>query len=283
MSQQDGALQRFDITSPTPTALDTVPLGFNEGRNGNDVVAAGGKLYVTQQDAGTVARVDLDALADPPLRIPMPTVPGTTAVGAPLNATELDGTLWVTVHTPPDATDRGFLVPIDVATDSVGTPIPMDQVPYGIVAAGDALWVTFDDVDQIGRVDVTTGEVETIDGFDQPLDILPVGDDLWVVNARADRISIVDPASMQIRRNVQVGFIPWKIAAGMGSVWVVNSGNGSAPGSVSRIDATTNDARALQDPIEVQVAPVELAVGGDRVFVANLASSVVSVLAPVSG
>ena len=68
MSQQAGALQRFDITSAAPTALDTVPLGFTgaEGRNGNDIVAVDGALFVTQQDAGTVARVDLDALAEPP-------------------------------------------------------------------------------------------------------------------------------------------------------------------------------------------------------------------------
>ena len=40
----------------------------------------------------------------------------------------------------------------------------MPELPYGIVAVDDEVWVTFDDVDRIGRVDLATGDVEFVDG-----------------------------------------------------------------------------------------------------------------------
>ena len=57
MTQQQGTLQRFDINSPNPTALDTVPLGFSEGRNGNDSFAGGEDVRSTAV-SGAAAIVD---------------------------------------------------------------------------------------------------------------------------------------------------------------------------------------------------------------------------------
>ena len=277
MSQDAGALQRFDITSPTPTALDTVPLGFTgaEGENGNDVVHVDGALFVTQQDAGTVARVDLAALAEPPLRIEVP--------GAPVNAAVLDTTVWVTVHTPVGSADPGYLVPIDTRALVIGAPLPMPQVPYGITAVGDDLWVTFDDAGQIGRVDVGTGDVQLVSDLAEPIDMVAVGDELWVAEADRDRVAVVDLATATVRQTIAVGFVPFKLAVGPDSVWVTNVGTGGAPGTVSRLERGTRDARPLQDPLQLQSAPLELAVGPDRVFVANFGSATISVLAPTAG
>ena len=66
----------------------------------------------------------------------------------------------------------------------------------------------------------------------------------------------------------------------MGSVWVTNAGNEQSTGSVSRLAPGSRDLRPLQEPIPLLNAPIELAVGEDRVFVANYGSGVVSVLAP---
>ena len=203
--------------------------------------------------------------------------------GQPLNAAVLGDTLWVTVQTPPSFADRS-LVPIDIATGVVGPAVAMVEIPYGIAAIDDELWVTFDDVDQIGRVDVSSGGVELVEGFSRPIDLLQVDDDIWVTMSEANNeIAVVDPELMQIRKLVPAGFIPWKAATGMGSVWVINVGIGTEPGTVSRFNATTNNAEEQQDPITLGNAPIEIAIGGGKVYIANLGSASVSVLGPAPG
>ena len=236
------------------------------------MVHVDGALYVTQQDAGTVARVQLDALADPPQRIPV--------TGRPLNAAVLDTTLWVTTHAPAGAPEPGYLVPIDTTSGDVGEPVAMPQVPYGITVVDGEVWVTFDDVDSVGRVDLATGDVELVEDLDEPVDLLAVDGELWVTLAGGDAVAVIDRESLVVRRFAPVGFTPFKLASSAGSVWVTNAGNGTAPGTLSRLDPTSRDVRALQDPIELEIAPIELAATDDRVFVANYGSTSISVVVP---
>ena len=140
--------------------------------------------------------------------------------------------------------------------------------------------MTFDDVDRIGRVDLTTGDVQFVDGLDEPVDLLPLGDELWVTLAGRDSVAVIDRASAIVRRFAPVGFTPFKLAESAGSVWVTNVGNGTAPGTLSRLDPTSRDVRPLQDPIELELGPIELAATVDRIFVANYGSASVSVLVP---
>jgi DNA-binding beta-propeller fold protein YncE len=157
----------------------------------------------------------------------------------------------------------------------------MPEVPYGIVDVDDEVWVTFDEVDRIGRVDLSTGDVEFVEeALDEPVDILPVGDDLFVSLSQADQVAVVDRATKVVRQKTPVGFSPFKLAEGMGSVWVTNTGTAETTGTVSRLAPGSRDLRPLQDPIALLNAPIELAVGDDRVYVANFGSATVSVLAP---
>ena len=275
MSEGPGALQRFDVTQPSPTALEEVPLGFTgaEGRNGNDVIAVDGGLFVTQQQAGTVAHVDLTSAERTVQRIDIG--------GLPFNGTVVGTTLLVTVHPAVGSSDPGRLVPIDIPTLTVGTPVPMPELPYGIVTADDEVWVTFDEVDRIGRVDLTSGDVEFVEEvLDEPVDMLPVGDDLWVTLASEDQVAVVDRATKVVRQRTPVGFTPFKLASGMGSVWVTSTGTAEGTGTVSRLAPGSRDLRPLQEPVDLRNAPIELAVGEDRVYVANYGTGVVSVLAP---
>jgi streptogramin lyase len=74
------------------------------------------------------------------------------------------------------------------------------------------------------------------------------------------------PQPAEIEATVEVGSDPIGIAAGNGSLWVVNAETDAARGSVSRIDPTSGDVLAT---VRVGVIPLEVAVGEGGVWVSN--------------
>ena len=269
MSQVTGTLQRFDTAVAVPQAVETVALGFTDGRNGNDIIPSDDALYVTQYDAKAVARVDLTSSPSTVESIPVP--------GRPLNGTVLDGTVWVTLQ-PNDASSEPMaLLPIEGTT--VGTPIPVPEMPYGITAIDDELWVTFDDNDRIGHIDPSAadGDFTYIDGLPEPIDLLSVDDEVWVTLRQSDKVAVIRKQDDSIRSYADAGSQPFKLLHALGSVWATNNGNGvDERGSVSRF--STVNRQPQQAVIEAGLAPIELAAGADRIFVANAGDSTVSVL-----
>ena len=268
MSEAAGALQRFDITQPNPAPLEEVPLGFTgaEGRSGNDVIAVDGGLFVTQQDAGTVAHVDLTGAERTVQRIDVG--------GLPFNGTVVGTTLLVTTHPDVGSSDPGRLVPIDIPTLTVGTPVPMPELPYGIVTVDDEVWVTFDEVDRIGRVDLATGDVEFVEeAWTSRSTSSPSATTSGCRSPRADQVAVVDRETAVVRQITPVGFTPFKLASGMGSVWVTNTGTAQGTGTCPASRRRAATCGRCRNPIPLLNAPIELAVGDDRVFVANYGSA----------
>jgi molecular chaperone DnaK len=275
MSQVNGVLQRFDTTQPIPQPGETVDLGFTgeQGRNGSDVIATDGALYVTQFDNESVAFVDLTTSP--------PTVTSLAVPGRPLNGTVLDGTVWITLQPLEASTSPMAVLPI--RGTEVGEPVTLPQLPYGVVAIGGELWMSFDDDDRIGHFDPAgdVADITFIDGLEQPIDMLEVDDQVWVTLRDRDQLAVIRRDDGVIRHYVETGVQPFKLISALGSVWVTNNGNGDPdgePGSVSRLGPVN---RSPQQPvIAAGFAPLELAAGADRIYVANFGASTISILTP---
>ena len=81
------------------------------------------------------------------------------------------------------------------------------------------------------------------------------------------------PQPAEIEATVEVGADPIGIAAGEGSLWVVNAETDAARGSVSRIDPVSGEVLAT---IRVGAVSLEVAVGEGRVWVSNAGDDTVS-------
>jgi YVTN family beta-propeller protein len=103
-----------------------------------------------------------------------------------------------------------------------------------------------------------------------------VDGELWVTLQDRRRVAVLDPETLVVTAEHPVGDRPWKVTAGLDSVWVTNQGSG-APGSVSRLDPDTG-AR-LQPDVTVGLAPDEITVVDGRVYVANRGDGTVTELA----
>jgi YVTN family beta-propeller protein len=101
----------------------------------------------------------------------------------------------------------------------------------------------------------------------------------YVTNGGSGTVSIYDVVNVRLDRELAVGQNPVAVTASptRNEVYVVNSGNGTGPGSVSVINAETNSVAAT---IQVHRRPVAIALNpeGTKAYVANLASNSVSVL-----
>ena len=157
-------------------------------------------------------------------------------------------------------------------------PVPVYVSAFGPkaleVAAriGDGWCTTSDDADEVARFKELSGGKVAQAGCKAA----------WAdtVDEGVDQVAVVDRASAVARQFTTVGFTPFKLASGMGSVWITNAGNAQTTGSVSRLEPSSRDLRPLQDPIPLRNAPIEMAVGADRLFVANYGSATISVLGP---
>ncbi len=111
--------------------------------------------------------------------------------------------------------------------------------------------------------------------------MLAVDDSVWVTLRDRDQLAVVRRADGEIRHYVETGDQPFKLLSALGSVWVTNNGNGDAndePGSVSRLGPVN---RSPQQPvISAGFAPLEIAAGPDRVYVANFGDATISILTP---
>lgn len=99
-----------------------------------------------------------------------------------------------------------------------------------------------------------------------------IGDRLYVLNGSDDAagngsVKVVDTATRTVVGSVEVGSMPFALAASGGTLYVGNADDGT----VSVVDASTN---TVVDVIDVGANPFGLEVSGDRLYVADLAGTV---------
>jgi len=99
-----------------------------------------------------------------------------------------------------------------------------------------------------------------------------IGDRLYVLNGSDDAagngsVKVVDTATRTVVGSVEVGSMPFALAASGGRLYIGNADDGT----VSVVDASTN---TVVDVIDVGANPFGLEVSGDRLYVADLAGTV---------
>lgn len=145
--------------------------------------------------------------------------------------------------------NNGTVSVVNAATDAtVGTPIAVGNLPYGVATS-------------------------------------PDGSHVYVTNSGSNSVSVIDTATNSVVATVSVGTYPYGVAISPDGkyVYVANacgagaSCSGSPQGTVSVIDAATDAVTATitvgQDPVGVAVSP-----DGGRVYVSNSGSNTVSVI-----
>ncbi|OPX11714.1 hypothetical protein B1790_07185 [Mycobacterium sp. AT1] len=146
---------------------------------------------------------------------------------------------------------------------------PGDGVAMFAVAASDG-----QTVDVRAPVDPAEAAVtDTIDvGSGLTYGLAVIGDRLYVLNGSDDAagngsVKVVDTTTRTVVGSVEVGSMPFALAARGGTLYVGNADDGT----VSVVDASTN---TVVDVIDVGANPFGLEVSGDRLYVADLAGTV---------
>lgn len=146
---------------------------------------------------------------------------------------------------------------------------PDDGVATFAVAASDG-----QTVDVRAPVDPAEAAVtDTVDvGSGLIYGLAVIGDRLYVLNGSDDAagngsVKVVDTTTRTMVGSVEVGSMPFALAASGGTLYVGNADDGT----VSVVDASTN---TVVDVIDVGANPFGLEISGDRLYVADLAGTV---------
>ncbi len=99
---------------------------------------------------------------------------------------------------------------------------------------------------------------------------------VWAVNSAEGTVSRINPATHAVVQTIPVGSDPAAVTVTGEDVWVANSGDGT----VSQINTTTN---TVVQPIRVGSLPVAIASGPSGVWVANQGDNTVDRINPVTG
>ena len=260
------ALKVVDLASRAVTSSVSLP-------NGNMVFGAlspDGKL-VYLSGGGQVQPVNVSS-AQPTLGAPI-TVPNSALV-----AFSPDGrTAWVTAGTG-GATTTG-VVPIDVATGSVGTLIPTGAGALGVTVSpdGTTVWVANHDAQSVSEIDAVTKTVihsiPVTAGHPLYLTPSPDGSRVWVSLQAEHELTWINTSDGSVGTALNTGGVEARGLAVTpdGKKVFVTDGtfNGSGQGSqVTPVDATTSTP-TVKPTMTGFVDPVWAAITPDQAPVAN--------------
>ena len=158
------------------------------------------------------------------------------------------------------------------------------SAPWGVLVAGDSLWVAsfFDDV--VLRLDPATGaSFGRIPLGGHGTSLAATGGQVWAANFDGNRVVRVDTGAAT--SPIAVGPGPEDLVAGLGAVWTANKGcvDPSNPcpgnGSVSRVDPATGAVTTI--PLGKE--PRYVTAGASSVWATSFFSDTLSRLDPVTG
>jgi YVTN family beta-propeller protein len=247
-----GAVSASGGTIRAMVALGTAP---------SSLAGADGSVWVTNDNAGTLSRVD------PASRTVVETVPvGSSPSGVAVG----EGAVWVTDNLSQTVSR------IDPAVDRVVQTIAVGNAPEGVAVGDGSVWVANSSDGTLSRIDAVRGSVvDTIALGAGATDVAAGEGAAWVSDEAGDRVLRVDPQSDQVSASINVGTGPTAIATGFGSVWVANS----LDGTVSRIDPKTNSVTAT---VPVGDGAGGIAVGASGVWVSSRFAGTLSLVNPAA-
>jgi YVTN family beta-propeller protein len=220
-------------------------------------------VWVTNWWANTLSRIDPatnTVLAVVPLVL--------TDQEGPFAITSGAGSLWITT-TEYSADDMlpGSIIRVDPVTGSMLATIPGGRGATAIAFGYGGVWVANYVDNSVQRIDPVTNQVAATITVEAPLGITADAKGVWVVDVYG-RVSKIDPTTNAVVSTIQTRETGAAVAAGGGSLWVVNPGSlGAANGAITRIDSATG---LLTASIPVGEFPLSVAYAGGSVWVGLL-------------
>jgi streptogramin lyase len=222
----------------------------------SELAVAGGKLWVSFRDRGSVAAVD----------------PRTNRMGRPIQlgngtATSFDNplvgdkrALW--------AIDRATarLYRVDTRTQEV-RPMLSVEGPIEMTRAFGSLWIAEFYPYKVIRVDPETGRIVARISASGPTDVDAGAGSIWILAHHRDEVLRVHPATNRVTATIpliSLGSTPERMAFAEGALWVSDPQGQS----VTRVDATSNKATVEVVMRRAQATwPVPVSTGGGYVWV----------------
>ena len=243
----------------------SVPIGGTPAR----VHASGGQVWVSNDDARTVALVDARAPAIARVTR-LREFPSDFAVG--------EGAVWVIDRV------RGRLVKLSpdygtvLGTSRVGSTATLSTIddrfdvdPWAIAAGAGAVWIT-DGSSMLRRAEPRKGTIVRRYDLRVPLNGVAVGERaVWAISGSSATVLRIDPRTG--KRTARIAIVasrgtqspyPIALAVGLGSVWVLNA----TAATVTRIDPVQAGVTATI-PLGVERVPRRIAVGAGAAWVAD--------------
>jgi YVTN family beta-propeller protein len=130
--------------------------------------------------------------------------------------------------------------------------------------------------DSVGLIDSSGGRAGAPVMVGSPAGLAYGDGSVWAVNSAEGTLSRINPATHAVVQTIQVGTDPAAVTVTGKDAWVANSGDGT----VSQINTTTN---TVVQTIPVGNVPVAIASGSSGVWVANQGDNTVDRIDPVHG
>jgi len=263
----DNSVGLFDPASNRLVAdIATGSLSTSEhGGSGPKIAVGLGYVWACNQGDRTLLRID-PAAKMVTRTIGLGEAPGAVAVG--------HGFVWV------EPVSGRELVKLDsfgnvvqrIALRPPPKPFQSQSGPVSVASGPDAIWVVHG-LASVAKIDPSSGRVlrDTVGfGGALPGQIVPTSTGVWTPSLAHGRLLRLDPKTAALVLETDSaggGASSWTaVAVGAGGVWVADdqSGSGSEPSKVWRVDPTTNQ---VDGSVNVDSYPVGLVVRDGKVWV----------------
>jgi ABC-type transport system substrate-binding protein/DNA-binding SARP family transcriptional activator/streptogramin lyase len=172
--------------------------------------------------------------------------------------------------------DASSAAAIDPRTNQLVDDVHVGSGPGRIAVGFGSLWVVNDFDNTISRIDVASGDVQTIPVDDDPAAIAVAGGFVWVACTGTRSVDRIDPHVDKRTQRIQVGYGSSGIAVSPGSLWVTDR----LDDSVTEIDSTTGKVRRT---LAAGATPSDVVYGLGALWIANESSSTISRVDPATG
>jgi virginiamycin B lyase len=203
---------------------------FKIGEDADWVQVTDDAVWVASSNPASVHRIDPKTNKE----VAIVPVPGDPCSGLAFGF----GSLWVPLCGKPNS-----MVRIDSTTNKIVATLTLGPAgpEGGIAASRDSIWIVTDDAGGLVRIDPVTNKAR------QSISIAPGSfnpifseDVIWITSGRANLLTAVVASSGTVLGTIPVGPKPRFLAAGGGSIWTLNQGDGS----VTRVDARSRKVTA---------------------------------------
>lgn len=237
------------------TALTARVSQSDAGQKPRGLVLWGNALWLTQEDRGTVTKIDPDTAAT---IIELKVGARPQGLGAGL------GSIWVPNW------GSGTVSRIDPETSRLAGAIRVGRGPTAAAVGFGAVWVTNEKSASVSRLDPATDRVvATIATAGRPVALAVGAEGVWVEHFETDEIWRISPRNDRVVASIRVGHGRHFIVTDESAVWVSNA----ADNTVSKIDPATNRVIVT---VAVGRVPAGLLLAGENVWVANFGDGTVS-------